>query len=366
MNMPAGDGWRQKALRIFATLCCAATGGALAALVGVPLPWLLGAQISLALVSLLKLPFLHGIPTWPTSIRDSTYPVLGVLIGSSFSGVAFGQILEWVPSLILLPVYLVVVHALVFMVFLRRGGYDIPTAFYAAFPGGFVEATLLGAEAGGKQHIILIQHFLRVSAIVLAVPLVFQLWSGHAVGSAAGVTLGDPTDPTNVFELLILAACAIGGTYLGRLLRLPAKNITGAMALSAIVHITGLVDGALPSFVTIIAQLAIGAALGSGFLNIRKHELPGAIRLAVGAFAIYALVAILMIVPLSHFTDVPASALYLAFSPGGVTEMSLVAVSLGVSVPIVVAHHFYRMGFTLIVIPLLYRVYGKVMRISEN
>jgi hypothetical protein len=48
----------------------------------------------------------------------------------------------------------------------------------------------------------------------------------------------------------------------------------------------------------------------------------------------------------------------LAFSPGGLAEMSLIALALGVETAFVATHHVARIGMIVIVAPLLFRKLG--------
>ena len=337
-----------------ATLAIAAFGGWLASLAGLPLPWLIGAQLALCIVALMRIELFGAPPHWPRASRDIFLPVLGVMIGSAFTMEILAQVPEWWLSLLVLSVFLVVAHALVFAMFRRIGGYDLPTAFFASFPGGFVEATLMGAEAGGNRRIILVQHFLRMSLIVLLVPLLFWWASGHAVGSASGTAMGTRGSIAPV-ELLILIVAGMAGTLIGRRLKFPAPDISGAIAASAIVHLAGWSDGQLPQILIALTQLMVGTSLGVGFVGIGRGEIARAIGLALGAFALVLAMAFAVAVAIHAYVDRDVQTLILAFAPGGLAEMSLVALSLHLSVPFVTLHHIYRIFFAVAVLPRAYR-----------
>lgn len=337
------------------TLAIATVGGFLASLAGLPLPWLIGAQIALCIVALMRIEIFGAPPQWPRISRDLFLPVLGVMIGTSFSAEVLEGIPQWWPSLLALSVFIVAVHAVVFVIFRRIGGYDNATAFFASFPGGFVEATVLGEEAGGNQQVIVIQHFLRISLIVFLVPLIFWAVSGTVVGSAAGVTMGGDAGPARPLDFAVLAVAGIVGTLIARRLRLPAKDISGAIAASAFVHIMGWADGTLPPALIALTQLMIGIALGVGFVGISRRDILRAVGLALMAFAIVFCGAVGMGLLLRGIMDSSLEVLILSFAPGGLAEMSLIALSLQLSVPFVTLHHLYRIFFTVAVLPVLFR-----------
>lgn len=220
-----------------ATLALAAAGGALAQAVGLPLPWLLGALIALCLAALARVRVFGGPPTWPKATRTIFFPVLGVMIGASFTAEVLAGMGRWWPALAFLVPYVLIAHAVGYAVLRRLGGYDRTTAFFAASPGGFVDAILLGTRYGGQERLIVLQHFLRLFVIVLIVPLLFWAISGRQVGSAAGFgAAGDGSISSEAAALL--AGAALFGTLGAKLARLPAPEISGAIALSlSLIHI---------------------------------------------------------------------------------------------------------------------------------
>ena len=48
-------------------------------------------------------------------------------------------------------------------------------------------------------------------------------------------------------------------------------------------------------------------------------------------------------------TNINFSALFLSFAPGGVSEMGLIALSLGISPMMVAAHHVFRIFVTVLI-----------------
>jgi uncharacterized protein len=47
--------------------------------------------------------------------------------------------------------------------------------------------------------------------------------------------------------------------------------------------------------------------------------------------------------------------LLMCYAPGGVVEMGLIALSLGVSPVMVTLHHIFRIGFTVVAVPMVGR-----------
>ena len=72
----------------------------------------------------------------------------------------------------LLGVFVGIAQTLNYQLFRRLAGYDPPTAYYCATPGGLIEAVQLGEEAGGNVGLLTVQHYSRVALTVTLVPLI--------------------------------------------------------------------------------------------------------------------------------------------------------------------------------------------------
>ena len=57
---------------------------------------------------------------------------------------------------------------------------------------------------------------------------------------------------------------------------------------------------------------------------------------------------------LAPYTDASFTALWLAFAPGGLPEMALMSIALGVDPAFVSSHHLYRVLLLVILAPIFY------------
>ena len=344
---------RLRPLSCLGTLAIASAGGAVAALIGVPLPWLIGALVALCIAAMMRVEIFGAPPQWPGISRDVFLPVLGVLIGSAFTPSVLNELPHWWRTALLLTVFLVAAHVAVYALFRRFGGYDRTTAFYAAFPGGFVEATVMGQAAGADHRLVLVQHFLRISLIVLLMPLFFWWWSGGPVGSAAGVTGPRSANGLGPGDMALLLAGAVVATIAARRLRFPAPDISGGILASATLYIGGWVDGRMPWSLVVLTQLMVGTSLGVGFVGVGRREVGRAIGLALAAFALVFAMAASVALLAGPTLGAEPPAVLLAFMPGGLAEMSLIAISLRIDTPFVALHHLFRILFCVTVLPRL-------------
>jgi membrane AbrB-like protein len=337
---------------VLATLTAAAAAGFAADALGLPLPFLLGALGATAALTLAGVT-VRGAPLrMPRGSRDLFVPVIGVAIGATVTPEIVGQAARWWPSLLAVAPYVVGVQLLTFALYRRLGGYDRPTAFFSAAPGGLVDAVLMGERRGGRVAALSSQHFLRIALTVAVVPL---LLSGFAPADGIAATAPEVVTPwPSAAGAATLLVCAAAGAWLGTRPRLPAAVMLGPFLLSALVHVAGLTRAEVPEGLVHLAQIVVGATLGLRFEGVRGRQIAQAAGLAALGVALALGIAGALALALAPLIDARPAAIFLAFAPGGVAEMGLVAVSLGVEPAFVIAHHLLRIVLTVTVAPLLY------------
>lgn len=331
-------------------------GALVAHAVGLPIPFLLGSLAVTATVALTLAARTGKVLFFPKLLRESFIAVAGAMIGTTFTP----DILLMAPTLIItlcaMMVFVALAQGTNYAIFRHLGGYDRATATYAAMPGGLIEAVELGERAGGDVETLSIQHFVRIVLVIVTVPMLFLVVTGEAVGSAAGQTL--EKSPADWQDWMLIAVLAPVGMILGKVLRLPAAPLIGPMVLTAGLQATGAIDLQGPQILLNAAQLVIGVSLGTRFANSTPRRLVAALGLGVVSITATLTIASVMSLAIVPFVSLSFQTLLISFSPGGVTEMSLVALSLGVSPVLVSTHHLFRILFTVGVASLLAKRVG--------
>jgi membrane AbrB-like protein len=301
-----------------------------------------------------------AIPGW---LRKSLLAVLGVMLGSSFTPELFGRAGQWSVTLLGLLVYIGLVCGAGYLYLRRIGGYDPLNSYFTAMPGGLNEMTALGHALGGDERLIALSHAVRLLLVVFTIPVWFRLVEGYTP-PATPQTGGGLADSAPV-ELAILAGCAILGPALGRLLRLPAPHLTGALFLSAGLHMTGITQSKMPPELVIAAQIGLGAGLGARFAGLPLTRILGTIKVALGLAVVMLLGTVLLSFALAPLSGVPVQTLLLAFAPGGFGEMSLVAFSLNLDTAFVATHQLLRVLLVLFLAPLFFRLMPARANVAE-
>lgn len=337
--------------RIAVTLAVAAAGGFMAQLLGAPLPWLLGALLATAAAVMADPGRAAAHFALPPGFRLVFVPVIGVAIGATVAPGMLDQVVRWWPSLIAVVPFVVVVQLLNFAVLRRVGGYDPATAFFAASPGGLVEAVLIGERRGGLAAEMAMQHFARIAITVAVVPVIARLLADADPGqAAAGPAAGWPGLP----GAAVLLACGVVGAAAARRLRFPAAVMIGPFLVCAAVQAAGLTDAHVPAVLVAGAQVVVGASLGLRFTGMERRRVLRGFRLACLCVAVALVTAVVVTAGLATLHVAAPPAIFLAFSPGGVAEMGLVAVSLALDPAYVATHHLLRIIAAVLIGPLLF------------
>jgi uncharacterized protein len=336
-------------LPIALSIAIAAIGGVIASQVGLPMPYLLGAFLFVGAATLANVRIFGVRPNLPMPLRNVFVAVIGVMIGGNFHPGIFltlGQI--WLPALGVL-LFVVVSLLMNYLLFRKVGGYDRPTAFFGAMPGGLIESIEMGERAGADTHILTLQQFTRISLVITSLPFIFLIWTGEKVGSAAGVNLVSGGITGAYVDWAVLALCAGVGLVGGRALRLPASILIGPMILSAAVHYFGLTQAAPPISLIVLAQMIVGAGLGARFRGFKKNEFTKVIALGLVSVALMLALDATIVIGLQQFLDLPFDVLLISFAPGGVTETALIALSLHANPVFVTTLHVFRILVTVTV-----------------
>lgn len=339
-------------VKTLATVAVGATAGWTAFEAGLPLPWMMGPMLVVGLIGIAGIQLNgHGVhvPMW---LRTTMVPIIGVMLGSGFTPAVVAGMREWWITLSALVVYIVVTSGLVYQFYRRVYRFDPATSYFASIPGGLIDMAIIGEGQGGDARTISLIHFSRILISVIALPFLMRhIYS--PTGPASLVPGGSAT--MELRDLVLLGGCAVIGYFGGRLIRLPGAQISGPLALSAILHATEITVASPPVWLIIFAQIVVGSALGARFAGVSIKAAGKLMVAAIFATMIMFSMTVAAAFALSQFVDEPLAALILAYAPGGVTEMSLIALSLNIGVAFITSHHIARIALSIGLMPFLWR-----------
>lgn len=316
-------------------------GGWLFVQARLPLPWMLGSMVFCTVAALLRLPVAA-----PSVIRPPMSAIIGVMLGAGFRPDLVTQLPNWLPTLFGLVLFMITCGLCCVSYFRHVAGYDRVTAFFAGMPGGLMEMVIIGEEKGGDARIIALVHSARILLVVMTLPFIVQWIEGVSLGGTRVSGLSFMRTPLSA-ELWLLG-CGIAGVVLGHVLRLPAKFLLGPMIVSALVHLLGWSDSAPPFEVVNTAQLILGVTVGCRFIGTPPATILRVLLLSVGSTIILLACTLGFAWLVARFSVYGHVPLILAYSPGGLAEMSLIALALHTEVAFVAAHHIIRVFLVMV------------------
>ncbi|WP_209000054.1 AbrB family transcriptional regulator [Pannonibacter tanglangensis] len=329
--------------RIAAGIAIGTLGGAVFHLLHMPLPWTLGSMIFTMVAAVARAPIRA-----PLRLRPALVTVIGVMLGSGFTPDLIGHLDDWAISLGFLVLYLVLAGLLAVPFYQRFGGFDRVTAFCSGMPGGLMEMVTLGADLGGDERKIILAHAARIVVTICLVSFWFRIVEGQAVGSMMA-----KANPLGLEDIALLTLCGVIGAVAATRLKLPAATLMGPMLLSAVVHVTGLTASAPPALLIIIAQVLMGTIMGCRFLGAGTREVAQALALSFGATVMTLGLTLVFAALFAGIMMQTPAQIVLAYAPGGLTEMSLIALAMKAEVAYVASHHIARIALLVACAPLI-------------
>lgn len=323
-------------------------GGVIFNWLTMPLPWMLGPMVINTLAAVLGLQIRA-----PMQIRPYVVVVIGVMLGSGFSPALYDQAAAWALSFLFLGAYLAVAGAVIVPFYRRVGGLDPVTAYFSGMPGGLYEMMAVGKEMGGDDRTIILAHASRVVVTVALVAIWFRLIAGYELGDRS--QFGTPFAEIPPVELLVLAASGVAGFFLGKILRLPAPALLGPMLVSAAVHLAEFTKSPPPQELVIVAQLLLGTMIGCRFVGSTARTIGRALLLSLGATFMMLVITFGFAFAFHDLFRQSLEQVVLAYAPGGLAEMSLVALAMQADIAYVASHHLVRITLVILFAPLVFR-----------
>jgi membrane AbrB-like protein len=333
--------------RVVLTLALGSAGVALFLGLGLPLPWLLGPMFACLVAALAGAP-LRAPPAASAVMRT----VLGVAVGAAITPALLDRLPGMGYSVALVPLFILVTLAVGVPYFRRICGFDTPTAWFSAMPGGFQDVVVLGEVAGGDPRALSLVHATRVLAIVAVMPaLISGLW-GRSLAGPAGASAAAVPPP----ELAVMLACAGLGWWAAAKVRLFGASILGPMILAAAASLAGFLHHRPPAEAILAAQFFIGLGIGARYRGVTLAEVRSIVLAGAGFCAILTVISAGFaeaVVALGFAEPVEA---FLSFAPGGQGEMVVLAIVAGADVAFVVTHHLVRLTVVILSAPLVARL----------
>ena len=311
-------------------------GGALGNYLDIPLGWLLGAMVANMVASMQGLSL--EIPNW---LRTIALAALGVMLGTAFSPELLERIHRWSLTITGMICYLAVAVPWAMYYGQKVIGFDRLTAIFSSIPGGLSFMVVLGSSVGANPRSTALAHTARLATILIVLPIFINQLPDVGLGSVAMLTTTKA--PINLEIMGIIA----------RFIRIPSPYLLGPMILMMVLELAGLTSLQPPVEFTSVTQVVIGASIGAAFSGTKPRELAKTLILSCGLTLSLLALAVVFAYGLNQWTGIGFAVLLLAFVPGGLAEMGILALIMNIDPVFVASHHAVRVLLISLIVPVL-------------
>ena len=321
-------------------------GGALGNYLDIPLGWLLGAMVANMVASMQGLSL--EIPNW---LRTIALAALGVMLGTAFSPELLERIHRWSLTITGMICYLAVAVPWAMYYGQKVIGFDRLTAIFSSIPGGLSFMVVLGSSVGANPRSTALAHTARLATILIVLPIFINQLPDVGLSSVAMLTTTKA--PINLEIMGIFFVVGLFGSIIARFIRIPSPYLLGPMILMMVLELAGLTSLHPPVEFTSVTQVVIGASIGAAFSGTKPRELAKTLILSCGLTLSLLALAMVFAYGLNQWTGIGFAVLLLAFVPGGLAEMGILALIMNIDPVFVASHHAVRVLLISLIVPVL-------------
>ncbi|MCP5080777.1 MAG: AbrB family transcriptional regulator [Alphaproteobacteria bacterium] len=194
----------------------------------------------------------------------------------------------------------------------------------------------LALERGADVKRITIVQTSRLALLIIIIPIGFGLFSEI---KPLGVGATDILAGGQVALLFALAAVSIP---IALVIKIPAPFFSGPFFAVGALFGAGQFEGSLPTYILWPALAALGTAIGSRFAGVDLAMLKDGALAGLGSTVLGLAIAGGLALPVAYFLSLPGLQVWLAFAPGGIDALTVVAFSLGADPAFVAGHQMLR------------------------
>lgn len=330
--------------RQWVTLGIGLLGGLIACALSSPIPWLLGSLTATVIAGWL------GLDLVPISRATSRW--LRIIIGVSLGGFIAESLGQFSMTHSVAAAFALLFTALItgfgawfFHKTLRFDGLD---SFISALPGGLSFIISLAGDLGKRFPRIGLIHTVRVVVLVFSFSLLSIL---------LGATLPDLTIKASLafswnWELIYLFGLILVSGWLADHAGLAGGHVIFGLLLSTVAYKTGLISLPMPELCITLSMVFLGALLGVEFSRLRDASYLRMMSASVGYTFCALVFAGVMALFASRITDGTFLLYLLALAPGGIAEISLITLALGLDAGLVAMVHACRFFLIMLIGPI--------------
>jgi membrane AbrB-like protein len=286
----------------------------------------------------------------PVPFMRGIFVLFGIILGAAVTPETLRSVGKWPLSVValILCTWCVIAATATYLRFVHR--WDALSALFAAAPGALSQVVAMTLDYRADLRAIVIVQTIRVAILAIGLPagLAALGWNG-SIGTRAAAAAGQGA----LWELAVLVVLSTLAALLLLRLRFPGNLLFGAMLASGVLHGGGFISAALPPWLAVVAMVALGAVIGARFAQTTPGMLMRYMGAALGSFAVAILVTTLFAVAVTHLLSLHFADVVIAYAPGALDTMMILALALALDPVFIGAHHLARFVVISLSLPAL-------------
>ncbi|NRA87017.1 MAG: AbrB family transcriptional regulator [Rhizobiales bacterium] len=247
---------------LFKTLLIGSVGGVIALYLSFPAPFLMGPAIAVTFSCLM------GIKLQISSkLRDVSFIFIGMSMGSSATPEVIETAKQWPSSFIILAISLYLIMLLGAWSMRRFFHFSAKSSILASTPGHLSFVIALSDDLKSDTKVIALIQSVRILFLTLLIPSIL-IWMDLSLPENNFIP-----QIMHIKWIIILGILAAILGYGLKKYKLPAAYLIAGMLASTLPHITGVVEGVLPTWIIIPCFIIMGSLIGTRFSDVKLSEL---------------------------------------------------------------------------------------------
>ena len=343
-------------INLILTLIIAILGGYLASKKKVPAAYMLGA---LFLVAVFNIFFNRAF--LPSYFKFITQIATGTFIGSRFRSEDIKMLKKVIVPGITMVVLMIAFSFLLSYLMSTFLGIDNLTSFFATAPGGIMDISLIAYDFKANTSQVALLQLIRLISVISFVPFFTKKCYERNIKKDINLEEGKENKKEKKFEIkseksfLFTIIVGIIGGIIGYFSHLPAGTMSCSMAFVAYFNVKthkAYMPIPLRKIIQSFGGALIGAKVTLGDVIALKDLILPIILIIIG----FCLMNVLVGFFLYRTTKFSLSTALLSASPGGMSDISLMAEDLGANAPQVASMQFLRAIFIVGVYPIIIKI----------
>ena len=343
-------------INLILTLIIAILGGYLASKKKVPAAYMLGA---LFLVAIFNIFFNRAF--LPSYFKFVIQIATGTFIGSRFRSEDVKMLKKVIVPGMLMVVLMIAFSFLLSYLMSTFLGIDNLTSFFATAPGGIMDISLIAYDFKANTSQVALLQLIRLISVISFVPFFTKKCYERNIKKSVNSEQELENKKEKKFEIkseksfLFTIIVGIVGGIIGYFSHLPAGTMSCSMALVAYFNVKthkAYMPIPLRKIIQSFGGALIGAKVTLGDVIALKDLILPIILIIIG----FCLINVLVGFFLYRTTKFSLSTALLSASPGGMSDISLMAEDLGANGPQVASMQFLRAIFIVGVYPIIIKI----------